>query len=54
MKAVLRARESEKMYFENYLRRRLYYANELKMLESWPRSDAEILEAGQLIEECAN
>ena len=27
MKAVLRARESEKMYFEAYLRDRLYYAN---------------------------
>src|SRR5262249_32541864 len=46
MKAVLRARESEKMYFGAYLRDRLYYANELRQLERWPRSNPELLQAG--------
>jgi CRISPR/Cas system-associated exonuclease Cas4 (RecB family) len=49
MKAVLRARESEKMYFEAYLRDRLYYANELQALERWPRSNVELLQAGRSI-----
>jgi len=49
MKAVLRARESEAMYFSAYLRDRLYYANELKTLERWPRSNAKLLQVGQSI-----
>jgi hypothetical protein len=49
MKAVLRARESEKIYFGAYLRDRLRYANELRALERWPRSNVELLQAGQSI-----
>jgi hypothetical protein len=49
MKAVLSARESELMYFGAYLTDRLYYANELRALERWPRSNAELLQAGQSI-----
>jgi CRISPR/Cas system-associated exonuclease Cas4 (RecB family) len=49
VKAVLRARESEKMYFGAYLSDRLSYANELGLLESWPQSAAELLQAGYSI-----
>jgi len=49
MKAVLRARESEKMYFRAYLRDQLYYANEFRALERWPRSNVELLQAGRSI-----
>jgi CRISPR/Cas system-associated exonuclease Cas4 (RecB family) len=49
MKAVLRARESEEMYFRAYLRGRLYYANELQVLERWPRSNIELLQIVQAI-----
>lgn len=49
MKAVLSARESEPMYFGAFLTDRLYYANELRALERWPRSNAELLLAGQSI-----
>lgn len=49
LKAVMRARESEKMYFGAYLSDRLLYANELGLLEGWPESDAELLQAGHSI-----
>jgi CRISPR/Cas system-associated exonuclease Cas4 (RecB family) len=49
MKAVLRARESEKMYFRAYLKGRLYYANELRALERWPRSNIGLLQVIQSI-----
>jgi hypothetical protein len=46
MKAVLGARESERMFFDAYLSDRLRYANKLGLLGSWPQSDLEFLKAG--------
>jgi len=47
VKAVLGARESERMFFDAYLSDRLRYANKLELLENWPQSDLELLQAGR-------
>jgi CRISPR/Cas system-associated exonuclease Cas4 (RecB family) len=49
VKAVLRARESEQMYFGACLSDRLRYATALGVLESWPQSEVELLQAGRSI-----